>query len=99
VPAPESSTHPRPRQDNEISWFDWEAGFTRGVAVFPNGETIPTTDSYGEGIVDDSFLGIFNASDQPIEWQTQIRYELSNRPHWVGRPIASIVDLIADETP
>ena len=45
------------------------AGFARAVAVFLNGETIPTTDSYGERIVDDSFLVIFNASDQPIEWQ------------------------------
>ena len=48
---------------------DWDAGFARAVAVFLNGETIPTTDSYGERIVDDSFLVIFNASDHPIEWQ------------------------------
>ena len=31
-------------------------------------ESIPTTDTYGERIVDDSFLVIFNASDQPIDW-------------------------------
>jgi len=36
--------------------------------VFMNGATIPTTDAYGERIVDDSFLVIFNASDDPIEW-------------------------------
>ncbi len=52
----------------EMTDDDWDAGFARSVAVFMNGGTIPTTDSYGERIVDDSFLVIFNASDQPIEW-------------------------------
>jgi isoamylase len=47
---------------------DWDAGFARSVGVFLNGATIPTTDAYGERIVDDSFLVIFNASDQHIDW-------------------------------
>ena len=52
----------------EMTDEDWDAGFARAVAVFVNGESIPTTDAYGERIVDDSFLVIFNASDQPIDW-------------------------------
>jgi glycogen operon protein len=52
----------------EMTDDDWEVGFARAVAVFMNGESIPTTDTYGERIVDDSFLVIFNASDQPIDW-------------------------------
>ena len=53
----------------EMTDDDWEAGYARAVAVFMNGESIPTTDTYGERIVDDSFLVVFNASDQPIEWR------------------------------
>jgi isoamylase len=52
----------------EMTDDDWDAGFARSVGVFLNGATIPTTDAYGERIVDDSFLVIFNASDQHIDW-------------------------------
>jgi glycogen operon protein len=52
----------------EMNDDDWDAGFARAVAVFMNGGTIPTTDSYGERIVDDTFLVIFNASDHTIHW-------------------------------
>ena len=52
----------------EMTDDDWDAGFARAVAVFMNGATIPTTDAYGERIVDDSFLVIFNASDEQIDW-------------------------------
>ncbi len=52
----------------EMTDDDWDAGFARAVGVFMNGGTIPTTDAYGERIVDDTFLVIFNAGDQPIDW-------------------------------
>ena len=52
----------------EMTDDDWDAGFARAVAVYMNGASIPTTDAYGERIVDDSFLVIFNASDHPIDW-------------------------------
>src|SRR5690606_32572588 len=52
----------------EMNDDDWDAGFARAVAVFVNGATIPTTDAYGGRIVDDSFLVIFNAGDQSIDW-------------------------------
>jgi isoamylase len=52
----------------EMTDEDWETGFARAVGVFINGRTIPTPDAYGEKIVDDSFLVIFNASDQDLSW-------------------------------
>jgi glycogen operon protein len=52
----------------EMTDEDWETGFARAVGVFINGRTIPTPDAYGEKIVDDTFLVIFNASDQDLSW-------------------------------
>jgi glycogen operon protein len=52
----------------EMTDDDWDVGFARAVGVFMNGATIPTTDAFGERVVDDSFLVIFNASDHPIDW-------------------------------
>jgi isoamylase len=55
----------------DIGWFkpdgqlmsedDWKNGFARSVGVFLNGKAIPTPDSHGEPIVDDSFYLLFNA--------------------------------------
>jgi isoamylase len=55
----------------DIAWFrpdgsemddqDWDTGFARSVAVFLNGQAIPTPGRRGERIVDDSFLVVFNA--------------------------------------
>ncbi len=52
----------------EMSDDDWETGHARAVGVFINGETIQATDPYGERIVDDSFLVLFNASEYDLEW-------------------------------
>ena len=62
----------------DIGWFtpdaremaeeDWEAGFGKSVAVFLNGEGIPSRDSRGERIVDSSFLLMFNAHDGAIDF-------------------------------
>jgi len=55
----------------DIGWFkpdgqpmsedDWKTGFSRTLGVFLNGKAIPTPDSQGEPIVDDSFYILFNA--------------------------------------
>jgi isoamylase len=55
----------------DIGWFkpdgqlmseeDWRTCFTRSLGVFLNGKAIPTPDSHGEPIVDDSFFILFNA--------------------------------------
>ena len=52
----------------EMTDDDWERGYARAVGVFVNGRTIPTPNAYGERIVDDSFLVLFNASDQDLPW-------------------------------
>jgi glycogen operon protein len=63
----------------DIAWFkpdggqmgedDWTAGFARSLAVFLNGDEIPSPDPRGQRVSDDSFFLLFNAHDQPIEFQ------------------------------
>ncbi len=57
----------RPDGD-EMSDDDWETGYARSVGVFVNGESIQTTDPFGGRIIDDTFLVIFNASGQDLDW-------------------------------
>jgi isoamylase len=61
-------------QARDIAWLtpagiemtpeDWGSGLDMCVAVFLNGEAIPTPNERGERVVDDSFLLCFNAHDQ-----------------------------------
>ncbi|MBA3619341.1 MAG: glycogen debranching protein GlgX [Acidothermales bacterium] len=60
----------------DIAWFvpsgkqmtdqDWAKGYAKSVAVFLNGDAIPTPDERGERIVDDSFLLLFNAHHEDM---------------------------------
>jgi isoamylase len=64
----------------DIGWFrpdgsemtddDWESGFGKSVAVFLNGEGIPDHDIRGEHVVDSSFLILFNAHFEDLEFST-----------------------------
>lgn len=47
---------------------DWNSGFGRAIGVFLNGNGIRERDRRGEEIVDDHFLVLFNASEEPIEF-------------------------------
>jgi len=47
---------------------DWAAGFAKAVGLFLNGEAIPTPGLRGERIVDDSFLLLFNAHHEELEF-------------------------------
>ena len=47
---------------------DWSDGLARSVMVFLNGESMPAPDARGERVVDDSFVMIFNAWHEPIEF-------------------------------
>jgi glycogen operon protein len=47
---------------------DWDANFGRSIAVFLNGRGIRGTDERGQRIVDDSFLLLFNAHDDALEF-------------------------------
>jgi glycogen operon protein len=63
---------------SDIGWFtpsgtemsdqDWQAGFAKSLGVFLNGEAIPTPDSRGRRIVDDSFYVMFNAHSEAVEF-------------------------------
>jgi glycogen operon protein len=65
-------------QLRDIAWFtpgaaemtesDWETGYAKSLAVFLNGDAIPSPDPRGQQVKDDSFLLMFNAADSPIEF-------------------------------
>jgi glycogen operon protein len=60
----------------DLAWFrpdgsemkpgDWSSGFGKAVAVFLNGDAIPSPDERGARVVDDSFLLLFNAHYEPL---------------------------------
>ena len=52
----------------EMSHEDWEAGFARGLCVFLNGLAITEPGERGEPVTDSSFLLLFNADGDPLEF-------------------------------
>ena len=62
----------------DIAWFtlageemtdhEWDAGFARSLTVFLNGRAISEPNPRGERIADDSFLLLFNASDDDLSF-------------------------------
>ena len=62
----------------DIAWFtlageemadeDWEAGFAKSLTVFLNGRAISEPDRRGERVQDDSFLLLFNASEEDLRF-------------------------------
>ncbi len=52
----------------EMSETDWQEGYAKSMAVFLNGEAIPSPDSRGDRVVDDTFLVLFNAHHEPIDF-------------------------------
>ena len=52
----------------EMTDDDWDTGYAKAVGVFVNGDSIVTPDAFGERIVDDSFLLLFNAGDAALTW-------------------------------
>ncbi|MEV4093369.1 glycogen debranching protein GlgX [Streptosporangium saharense] len=63
---------------SDIAWFtprgermtdaDWNVGYAKSLAVFLNGDAITEPDRRGRRIVDDSFLLLFNAHHDVIEF-------------------------------
>ncbi len=49
----------------EMSELDWSKGVANSLGVFLNGEALPSPDRRGQRVVDDSFLLLFNANDEP----------------------------------
>jgi glycogen operon protein len=54
---------------NPMSEEDWDKAFAKSIAVHLNGEAIAPTDARGERVVDDSFLLLFNAHHEPLDFQ------------------------------
>jgi isoamylase len=62
----------------DIAWFtpagtkmtheDWTNGYARALAVFLNGERLFTPDKRGQRVLDDSFLVMFNADGNDLEF-------------------------------
>jgi len=62
----------------DIAWFtlageemtgdDWDAGFAKSLTVFLNGRAISEPDRRGERVQDDSFLLLFNASEEDLRF-------------------------------
>jgi len=62
----------------DIAWFNpnggemtdkqWNDGLAKAIAIFLNGQEIPTPGSRGERVVDDDFLIIFNAHYEAVEF-------------------------------
>jgi len=47
---------------------DWNAGHSKAIAVFLNGDAITEPDPRGQRVVDDSFLLLFNAHSDPVRF-------------------------------
>jgi glycogen operon protein len=75
------------RDGEEMTAQDWETGYARSLAVFLNGEAIPSPGPQGQRVVDDSFLLLFNAGDNelsfripPIEYGAEWEVEFETAP-------------------
>ncbi|MBK8470040.1 MAG: glycogen debranching protein GlgX [Actinomycetales bacterium] len=73
-----SADHGGESEVGDIAWFEpdgthmdeaaWANGFAKSLMAFLNGSAIREVDSRGERIVDDSFLVLFNAHHEPIDF-------------------------------
>ncbi len=62
----------------DIAWFrpdgshmedhDWETGYARALGVLLNGAAVPDPDQFGERVIDDTFLVLFNAHHGATRW-------------------------------
>ncbi len=63
---------------HDIGWFNpdggemteeqWNAGYTKAISIFLNGEEMPTPGPKGERIIDECFLIFFNAHYEMLEF-------------------------------
>jgi glycogen operon protein len=47
---------------------DWDATHARAIGLFMNGDALIERDQRGQPVTDDSFLLLFNAHHEPLEW-------------------------------
>jgi isoamylase len=74
----------------DIAWYrpdggemtdeDWQSGQAKSMAVFLNGDAIPSPNPRGERVVDDSFLVVFNAHHESVDF---VLPDPDNAQRWV----------------
>ena len=47
---------------------DWDQAPAGALGLLLNGDAIHTRDDHGEPVVDDTFIVLFNAHQEPIDW-------------------------------
>lgn len=85
----------------DIGWFnvdgiamsnEWTAGFVKTLTVFLNGEEIATPDHRGEQVIDDSFLLMFNAHYETLEFSIPERLRDPENADWASRKWKLLID-------
>jgi glycogen operon protein len=59
---------------SEMTDDDWDDGHARSLGLFLDGDAINDVDARGQAIVDDSFLLLLSAHDEPIPWTLPSRW-------------------------
>jgi isoamylase len=80
-----------------MSQEDWDNGWARSLYVFLNGDAIPDPDSRGNRVTDDSFLLLFNAHFEPVEFKLP-EAEYGEAWEMVVNTAAPLVVLVEDES-
>ncbi|MFD4989320.1 glycogen debranching protein GlgX [Streptomyces sp. NPDC058374] len=75
-------------EGEEMTQRDWDSAQARALTVFLNGNAISEPGPRGESIQDDSFLLMFNASPEPLEFLV---------PAGLGREWQAVVETAAPE--
>ena len=65
----------------EMDDQDWGVGFARSLAVFLNGDAIPSLDPQGNRVRGDSFYLMFNAHSDALPFRLPERPEIGDR--WI----------------
>ncbi len=85
----------------DIGWFnldgvlmhdEWTAGYVKTLTVLLNGEEIATPNKMGEQVIDDSFLLMFNAHYEPLEFALPRRFRDSENTDWSERKWRLLID-------
>jgi isoamylase len=84
----------------DIAWYrpdgvemtdeDWQSGTAKSMAVFLNGDAISSPNPRGEPVVDDSFLVVFNAHHEDVDFALP---GPENAQRWL--PVFDTSDLLA----
>ncbi|HEX8803441.1 MAG TPA: glycogen debranching protein GlgX [Acidimicrobiales bacterium] len=53
----------------EMTEQDWTSGHAAGIGLYLNGDAISSPDPRGQRVVDDSFLLLLNAWQEPLDWR------------------------------